>query len=157
MTVLRGRFAWIGQACYFSAHSPPSGVRPVTGMGWDQSHQDMETKLDVGAIYREYYVMVWGQALRVLGDKSAADDVAQDVFVKYLKGRQDGETERGSSASLFRMATSLALKRLRDGRRPVTGPAEAFATSAGNEAAMRRMLQRARGVGGQIAVYYYLC
>jgi RNA polymerase sigma-70 factor (ECF subfamily) len=121
----------------------------------------METKLDVAAIYREYYIMVWGQALRVLGDKSAAEDVAQDVFVKYLKYRQRGETERSSSAILFRMATTTALNRLRDGKRSVTAPTEEFATtpatSPENEIAMRRMLQRARGVGGQIAVYYYLC
>jgi DNA-directed RNA polymerase specialized sigma24 family protein len=121
----------------------------------------METKRDVGATYREYYIMVWGQALRVLGDESAADDVAQDVFVRYMKWRRRGETERSASAILFRMATSIALHRLRVARRSVTAPTETFATppstSPGHEVTLRHMLQRGGGVGGQVAVYYYLC
>jgi len=115
---------------------------------------------DVAAIYREYYAMVWGQALRILANRSAAEDVAQDVFVRFLKFRQRGDVERQASAILFRMATNVALNKLRDEKRTVLGTdTETFTATSGSQEdvlALRKVLMRSRDEDGQIACYYYL-
>ena len=58
--------------------------------------------------------MVRNRALRILNNMAAAEDVAQDVFIKFMEHRNKGGTEREIAAFLYRIATNLALNKLRN-------------------------------------------
>jgi RNA polymerase sigma-70 factor (ECF subfamily) len=100
--------------------------------------------------YRQHAARVRSAAQRVLADASAADDVAQEVFIRLWQRPHLFDPTRGSLAALLSvMARSRALDRLRaDGAagrardrlgeiqafEPATveGPAEALDRRAGN-------------------------
>jgi RNA polymerase sigma-70 factor (ECF subfamily) len=110
--------------------------------------------------YRQHAGRVRSAAQRVLSDASAADDVAQEVFIRLWQRPHLFDPTRGSLAALLSvMARSRALDRLRaDGAADrardrlaaveafapasVEGPAEALerrATSAELHGALRRL------------------
>lgn len=68
-------------------------------------------------LYRTYSALVYRVCLRLLRDPADAEDAAQDVFIRvFLKAH----TFRGDSAFsswLYRLATNVALMRLRSSRR----------------------------------------
>ncbi len=57
--------------------------------------------------------MVRKRAERLLGDAVAAEDVAQDTFVRYLRFRRRDQSARDLAALLYRIATNLSPDRLR--------------------------------------------
>jgi RNA polymerase sigma factor (sigma-70 family) len=79
--------------------------------------------IDVEALYRRYGPMVLRRCRRLLRDEDEALDVAQDVFVRLIKGRRR-LTDRFPSSLLYRMATNLCLNRIRDRRRQPALPGD---------------------------------
>lgn len=73
------------------------------------------------ALYRRHSPAVFGLALRVLGERSAAEDVVQDVFLRALDridSLRDGER---LAAWLKRSAANASIDLIRQ-RRPQAGP-----------------------------------
>jgi RNA polymerase sigma-70 factor, ECF subfamily len=96
--------------------------------------------------YRQHAARVRSAAARVLSDPSAADDVAQEVFIRLWQRPHLFDPSRGSLAALLSvMARSRALDRLRadgaaDRARDRLAEVEAFApaTVEGPEDALER-------------------
>ena len=75
-----------------------------------------DAPLDVEAVYRKYGPLVVRRCRQLLRDPDEAWDVAQEVFVRLLKGRDRLHGQYPGSL-VFRVATNLCLNRLRDRRR----------------------------------------
>ena len=72
------------------------------------------TKADFEDIFLEHKDAVYRFAWRMTGESSAAEDIAQDVFVTMLRGPDRFDASRGSLRSfLLGIARNLALKRWR--------------------------------------------
>lgn len=71
----------------------------------------------VAALYREYGPTVYRRCLRLLGDREAARDATQEVFVKVV--RDIGKLSERETALpwIYRVATNHCLNVLRDARR----------------------------------------
>jgi RNA polymerase sigma-70 factor (ECF subfamily) len=118
---------------------------------------------DISALYRRHVALVRGCALRILGEPAAAEDVAQEVFIRFLKHRERSGSERDTAAFLYRTSTHLALNRLRDARRR-QGLHEAHAPDTGLEGArspedglaLRKVLAEADPEQAQIAACYFI-
>jgi len=76
-----------------------------------------EALVDVDALYRRFVPMVRSRAQAILRNEADAQDVAQEVFVKFLKHRKREGSERHVGGMLFCMTTNLALNRIRDHKR----------------------------------------
>ncbi|HET6344768.1 MAG TPA: sigma-70 family RNA polymerase sigma factor, partial [Myxococcota bacterium] len=117
---------------------------------------------DLEAVYRCYIVMVRNRACRILGDRAAAQDVAQDVFVKFMLRRRNRGAEQDTPSLLYRMATNAALNRLRSlGRRGRAlrreGPPPAATDDACDDRlALRAVLARVPEDEALVAAYYYV-
>lgn len=117
---------------------------------------------DVGTLYRRYVTMVRSRAREILRNDADAQDLAQEVFVKFLKHRKQGGSERQVAGLLFCMTTNLALNRIRDRKRrgqllerhrqvlePTSGSSE-----LGLDA--RTILGLVSYEVAQVAIYYYV-
>lgn len=67
---------------------------------------------DVQEAWRRYFPLVREKCRRVLKDVDDADDVAQDVFIRFWQGRAPRDV-RGATAWLYKTATHLCIDRLR--------------------------------------------
>jgi DNA-directed RNA polymerase specialized sigma24 family protein len=45
---------------------------------------------DLGSIYRRYWTLVRGCAWRIVGDAATAEDITQEVFMRYWAYREKG-------------------------------------------------------------------
>jgi RNA polymerase sigma-70 factor (ECF subfamily) len=72
--------------------------------------------LDVEHLYRRYGAMVFRRCLQLLRDEGEAKDAMQDVFVRLLLAHDTLEVGFPSGL-LYRMATQVALNRIRTRRR----------------------------------------
>jgi len=71
----------------------------------------------ITALYRDFGPVVYRRCLRLLGDRSAAQDATQEVFVKLL-GNMEQLQERDTVLPwIYRVATNHCLNVLRDSRR----------------------------------------
>lgn len=68
-------------------------------------------------LVREHHAAVHRAARRLCGDDAAAADVAQDVFVRILLGKEHLEVARDERATLCWLATRLAANARRSARR----------------------------------------
>jgi RNA polymerase sigma-70 factor (ECF subfamily) len=68
-------------------------------------------------IYVRYSRSVYRRALRLLGDKEAARDVTQEVFLRVMHGTGIVPAEPTPTAWLYRVTTNICLNRLRDHNR----------------------------------------
>ena len=63
---------------------------------------------------RRYQARVYGVAVSVLGDRAAAEDVAQEAFLRAMRRADAFDPRRGTVAAwLLRIARNLAIDRLR--------------------------------------------
>ena len=113
-------------------------------------------------LYRRYLVMVRGRALRICGEIGTAEDIAQEVFLKFIEHRGRGGTEQETAAFLYRMTTNLALNRIRDAkrRRALLSQNTSFDRSGEgapeDRIALQRVLSAVGDEEGTIAIYYYV-
>jgi RNA polymerase sigma-70 factor, ECF subfamily len=100
-------------------------------------------------MYDRYSGIVYGVALRVLGDTGAAEDVLQEVFLQLWRNPQAFDANRGKLATwLAVIARNRAIDHLR--KRPLEDDIEDLPISTGvnleNEAARRLAVDKIRGV-----------
>jgi len=69
------------------------------------------------ALFETYQDKVYSIALRYSGDRAAALDIAQDVFVKLLSSIQDFRGDAGFESWLYRLVVNRCLDYHRRGRR----------------------------------------
>lgn len=77
-----------------------------------------------GAIYERHYGRVVRVAWRMLGSRSQAEDVAQDVFIRAYHALPDFEVRARLSTWLYRVTVNACLDQLKSGRRKYERPVE---------------------------------
>lgn len=81
-------------------------------------------------LVREHHAAVHRAALRLGGDDAAAADVAQEVFVRVLSGKEHLAAAQSERATLCWLATRLAANARRASRRRLTHEENAMTTRA---------------------------
>ena len=104
-------------------------------------------------LYDRYSGIVYGVALRVLGNTTAAEDVLQEVFLQLWRNPQAFDAERGRLPAWLAVITrNRAIDHLR--KRPPEEDIEGLAISTGvnleNTAAQRQAVDKVRGVLSQL-------
>lgn len=104
-------------------------------------------------LYDRYSGIVYGVALRVLGDAAAAEDVLQEVFLQLWRNPQSFDANRGRlPAWLAVIARNRAIDYLR--RRPPEQDIEGLAVSTGvnleSVTAQRQAVDKVRSVLSQL-------
>jgi len=69
------------------------------------------------AIFTRYYSLVYRLAYRCVGQSDEAEDIAQEVFLRYYRVPPQAESEEEQRAWLCRVATNLGLNALRSRQR----------------------------------------
>jgi RNA polymerase sigma-70 factor (ECF subfamily) len=64
------------------------------------------------SIFKEYNRRIYGYVVRLINDRTEAEDVLQDVFLRAARGLK-GENEDKTRRWLYKVATNLAVDRLR--------------------------------------------
>jgi RNA polymerase sigma-70 factor (ECF subfamily) len=67
--------------------------------------------------YRQWGAQIYRRCLKLLGDKAAAEDATQEVFVRLMRHAGQLSPEGGYLAWIYRVATNYCLNTLRDGAR----------------------------------------
>ncbi len=88
------------------------------------ARSDVQLMLDVKAgdeasfelLLRKYRTPLVSYLGRMTGDPAAAEDLAQEVFLRIYRARSQYEPSAKFTTWVFRIATNLALNALRDGR-----------------------------------------
>jgi RNA polymerase sigma-70 factor (ECF subfamily) len=88
------------------------------------ARSDVQLMLDVKAgdnasfelLLRKYQTPLVNFLHRMVRDTAAAEDLAQEVFLRVYRARKKYEASAKFTTWLFRIATNLALNALRDGR-----------------------------------------
>jgi RNA polymerase sigma factor (sigma-70 family) len=76
-----------------------------------------------GSFVRRYQTRVYGVAVSVLGDRAAAEDVAQEAFLRAMRRAEAFDPRRGTVAAwLLRITRNLAIDRLRLRRPDLVAP-----------------------------------
>jgi RNA polymerase sigma-70 factor (ECF subfamily) len=101
--------------------------------------------------YRRCFPVIREKCRRMLGDAGAADDVAQETFMRLWKSRFVDADPRTLAAWVYRTSTRLAIDQLRERARRAGegGVAEEMAAAAPNlddALATRQMLERLAAV-----------
>lgn len=104
-------------------------------------------------LYDRYSGIVYGVALRVLGNTSAAEDVVQEVFLQLWRNPQAFDPDRGKLAPwLAVIARNRAIDLRR--KRPMEDDIDELPISTGvdleDEASQRLAIGKVRGVLGQL-------
>src|SRR5882724_10941588 len=104
-------------------------------------------------LYDRYSGIVYGVALRVLGDTSAAEDLLQEVFLQLWRNPQTFDADRGRLAPwLAVIARNRAIDLLR--KRPMEDDIDEMPISTGvdleDEASQRLAVEKVRGILGQL-------
>jgi RNA polymerase sigma-70 factor (ECF subfamily) len=123
-----------------------------------------EMDAELTMLYRQHLTLVRGRARRILGDAAAADDVTQEVFMKYWQHRRSGgDAAENTAAFLYTMATRCALNALRGGGRRKRHEDRAQAESQASHddgveqhLEVVRLLARVPEREAILASYYYL-
>ncbi len=100
-------------------------------------------------LYDRYSGVVYGVALRVLGNAMAAEDVVQEVFLQLWRKPQAFDTDRGRLAPwLAVIARNRSIDHLR--KRPTEDDIDELPISSGvdleDEAGQRQAAEKVRGV-----------
>ena len=125
------------------------GMRTATSAG-HAGAEDAALQMDEEA-FRGFYgrtaAMVWAYLSKATGDRSAADDLLQETFYRFLRAKVDFQSEAHRRNYVFRIATNLLRDRYRRPRLDVAPlPDESQLQASGNlavETQERSDLQRA--------------
>jgi len=126
----------------------------------------MNRTLNTQQLYERYAPMVLRRCSKLLGDESAAADIAQEVFIKVWEKRNSLNTDYPSSL-LWRMATNMCLNHIRDRKRRgeniscddmlmQISCAEDIENEAGNRDLLARLFKRQPESSRTIAVLHYI-
>lgn len=119
------------------------------------------TAADFARIYRERIAMVRRRAKQLVLHDHLADDVAQDVFLKFLKYLQTQHEVKNVGGLLYRMATQASIEKLQESKRAATMERQADVTpsqSVSQEQHMDvwRVLSRVSSDEALVACYYFV-
>jgi len=140
-------------------------VSAVRGPGVNQMLDDEDSGRNVDAIYRRHLVLVRGRALRILGNRALAEEVAQEAFIRFIGRRCRLGEEDNPAGMLVRIVTNLALNMLRDAKRrrellEESGPDPEAGRPGGlapeELLLLRQVLARVPQREARVASYYYL-
>ncbi|MBC7922682.1 MAG: RNA polymerase sigma-70 factor [Ferruginibacter sp.] len=84
----------------------------------------------IEALFKAHYAALCRTAFRVVGDRDAAEDLVQDVFVKIWNGRQTLHITTSLKAYLHRSAVNASLNYLEKHKRQVNLEPEALSNLA---------------------------
>lgn len=100
-----------------SENNPPGAMAPhPQDLGWEALlHQIAQGNHQaLGGFYDATSALVYGLALRILGNRATAEEVTLDVYTQVWRQAANYNTQRGTpSAWLFMLTRSRALDRLR--------------------------------------------
>jgi RNA polymerase sigma factor (sigma-70 family) len=88
-----------------------SALNAVTPVRKPRSMQWSEAEFE--AVFLEHYSRIVGVLLRLLGDRTRAEELANDVFWKLYRTRAVGEVDGRVGGWLYRTATNLGIDALR--------------------------------------------
>jgi RNA polymerase sigma-70 factor (ECF subfamily) len=122
------------------------------------------TAAEVERLYREYGAMVYRRAVRLLGNRSDAEEATQEVFIRVLRTEAAYEGKGALIGWLYRITTHYCLNRIRDQRRRrdlftehVAPAVPTASVSAPTDLMMlRQLLADADERQAQAAIYVYL-
>jgi RNA polymerase sigma-70 factor (ECF subfamily) len=106
---------------------------------------DVSFRMDEDA-FRGFYDRtsrpLWAYLFRLTGDRSAADDLLQDTYYRFLRADAPLESDAHRRHYLFRIATNLAADGLRRQRTrpPATGPDPDLLGTAASDVALNQRL-----------------
>ena len=72
--------------------------------------------MDPEQAYRRYFPLILQHSRRLVGDGVQAQDIAQDTFIRFLKGPAIEGGDEGTVAWLYRASANLAIDTLRKRR-----------------------------------------
>jgi RNA polymerase sigma-70 factor, ECF subfamily len=113
---------------------------------------------ELGDLYRRFGGLIYRRCLRLLGDKAAAQDATQEVFVRLMRHSARLDPAGGYLRWIYKVATNYCLNVLRDeapleirdpARLPdsgLEGPAAAFPDRALGAQVLRRFDEETRSV-----------
>ncbi|MBP1756959.1 MAG: polymerase subfamily sigma factor [Firmicutes bacterium] len=76
-------------------------------------NQLMRTQVDIAEIIERYSDMVYKIALSYTGNKTVAEDILQDVFIKYMTASTEFQGEEHRKAWMIRVTMNEAKKHFR--------------------------------------------
>jgi RNA polymerase sigma-70 factor (ECF subfamily) len=93
------------------------GMRPRSVVGTDEAKAQARRRCvfatDFGAIYEQYQQRVFSWCLRIARNVEDAEDLTQDAFLHLFRKINTYRGESAFSTWLYRLATNIALMRLR--------------------------------------------
>jgi RNA polymerase sigma-70 factor (ECF subfamily) len=92
-------------------------VYEPTRVSVDGSVASLDPREKAARLYREYGPAVYRRCLRLLGDREAARDATQEVFVRLLHDIRKLEDRDAALCWIYRVATNHCLNLLRDARK----------------------------------------
>ena len=103
--------------------SPPVTSRRANGLSDEQLMNNLagpEAEMALSKLYDRYNRTVFGVGLKILGDRSLAEELAQEVFLKVWRSSGTFDPSRGSfSTWLYRVTRSVAFDLYRKRARKV--------------------------------------
>ena len=118
------------------------------GAADDTAREDAALQMDEDTFHGFYArtsTMLWAYLSRATGDASAADDLLQETYYRFLRARVDFESDAHRRHYIFRIATNLVRDRFRRPRLDQTPLADEPAApgNLARETEQRTDLQRA--------------
>jgi RNA polymerase sigma-70 factor (ECF subfamily) len=113
-------------------------------------------------IYERHSKSVYRRALQLLGDRGAAEDATQEVFVRVIRAGGIVPAEPTPTAWLYRVTTNLCLNRLRDHTRQQALLASNYAVedtvapAAEAHATVSQILDRVPEELQEAAIYFFV-
>jgi len=89
--------------------------------------------IEAGELFERYSDMVYRVALMTCGDKCTAEDIVQEVFVRYLKNKPVFESDEHAKAWFIRVAVNCAKSQLTSFWKRNVVPVEDFYDSDNEE------------------------
>ena len=93
----------------------------------------------IEAVYRRFYPVIVGKCHRMLGDAQEAEDLAQEVFIRFWHHQGDlAPNERAQLGWIYKVATRLSIDRIRKSKRQRTEqPEDSFVAADGFDPVQR--------------------
>lgn len=104
----------------------------------NDAHRD---ELELGRFIREHFASLCAIADHIIGDRDAAQDIAQEVLIKYWENKQPHESIASVKDYLFIMVRNEALNYLRSRKRTRSRHEKAFAESEKEESPWDRIME----------------